>query len=64
MNGASVAPLSVEHRGEVGWIILHPYQETTDPTPWCLVQWNLAQDLASAYEALDFYDHASAGEMD
>jgi enoyl-CoA hydratase len=27
-------------------------------------QLNLAQDLASAYEGLDFFTHAAAGEMD
>ena len=26
--------------------------------------WNLAQDLASAYELTDFWSHAAAGEMD
>ena len=26
--------------------------------------WNLAQDLASAYEMTDFWEHAARGEMD
>jgi enoyl-CoA hydratase/carnithine racemase len=54
MTGTRIAPLSVEKREEVAWILLNPYQETTE-AGWGQAGFaHIGAALAEALERLRF----------